>query len=101
MSYPDSLFPERWHSVSEAVGYVRKDLLSDCGGLEVVNELVQLQRGREWREGGREGKERGKETYNHSIDQPTDLLTCCKRLRRVALSFEEKSFTTHGTIFFW
>ena len=78
MSYPDSLFPERWHSVSKAVGYVRKDLLSDCGGLEVVNELVQLQRGREWREGGREGgegaRERDLQPQHRPTDRPTDLL---------------------------
>ena len=46
-SHLDGLLSQCWDSVGEAGGHMRKDLVIHCGGLEVVYEILQLQRERE------------------------------------------------------
>ena len=45
--YLDGLLSQCWYSVSEPSGHMRKDLIIHCGRLEVVDEVLQLQREKE------------------------------------------------------
>ena len=43
----DGLLSQCWDSVGEPGGHMRKDLVIHCGRLEVVYEILQLQREKE------------------------------------------------------
>ena len=84
--YLYSLLSNKRNCVTETIGYLRKDLIANCRLLKVIDKVLHL-------------KERVANDWHswHAIIQ----LTCCNRFSLVALSFEEKSLTTQGTIFFW
>lgn len=86
--YLYSLFPDERHRVTEAVGYLREDLITDGGLLKMVYKVLHLQQ---------------PHAVNFNKTESLGIstfLTCCSRFSLVALSLEENSLTTHGTIFF-
>ena len=73
MHYLDSLLSHGRYSVCEPIGYAREDL-ADSGGMEVVDEMFQLQRERE----------RERERERHKADEGSPTSTSSVRKKSVS-----------------